>query len=378
MSAQGEILLVAIIVSTACAIPGLFLVLRSMAMMSDAITHTILLGIVVAFFIVHSLTSPFLILGAALMGLLTVFMVESITKTKLMAEDSAIGIVFPFLFSIAIILITRYAGSVHLDTDAVLLGELAFAPFNRFIFLGRDLGAKSMYVMGTVLLVNLLLVFVFFKELKIATFDPALAAVLGLAPGLIHYGLMASVSVTAVAAFETVGSILVVAFMVGPPVTAYLLTDDLKKMMIISFAVGVLNAFLGFQTAIWLDVSIAGSMATLTGLTFLLVFFVAPTRGMLSVLLRRKQQKVDFAEKSLLFHLHNHEGDPDEALENGRNTIYEHLHWPRDFMDRLVKRVIHSNYVVVENNILKLTDQGRAYAIQSYEQIVAGMQIKEE
>lgn len=377
MSAQNEILLIAMIVSTACTIPGMFLVLRSMAMMSDAITHTILLGIVIAFFIVHSLTSPLLILGAALMGLLTVLMVESIAKTQLMAEDSAIGIVFPFLFSIAIILITRYAGSVHLDTDSVLLGELAFAPFSRFVLMGKDLGAKAIYVMGTVLVMNLLLVTLFFKELKIATFDPALAAVLGLAPTLIHYGLMAAVSITAVAAFETVGSILVVAFMVGPPVTAYLLTDDLKKMMLISFAIGALNAFVGFRAALWLDVSIAGSMATVTGITFFLVFLTAPGRGMLSVFMRRRRQKVDFAEKSLLFHLHNHEGDPDEALENGRHTIYQHLHWPHDFLDRLVRQLIQHHYVVVENDVLKLTDQGRAYAIKSYEEIVAGIQHKE-
>jgi len=376
MSAQGEILLIAIIVSSACTIPGLFLVLRSMAMMSDAITHTILLGIVVAFFIVHSLTSPLLIVGAALVGLLTVFLVESISKTKLLAEDSAIGIVFPFLFSIAIILITRYAGSVHLDTDSVLLGELAFAPFNRFVLLGRDMGAKSIYVMGSVLLINLLLVFVFFKELKIATFDPALAAVLGLAPVAIHYGLMAMVSVTAVAAFETVGSILVVAFMVGPPVTAYLLTDDLKRMLFISILIGVVNAYLGFQLAMMLDVSIAGAMATMTGITFLLVFIAAPDQGMFSVYLRRRRQKVEFAEKSLLFHLHNHEGDPNEAFENGRLTIYEHLHWQRDFLDRLVKRLIQRQYITLQDNVLKLTDEGRNFAIQSYEEIVTGLQKK--
>jgi manganese/zinc/iron transport system permease protein len=362
MSAQGEILLIAIIVSTACAIPGLFLVLRSMAMMSDAITHTILLGIVVAFFIVHSLTSPFLILGAALMGLLTVFMVESITKTKLMAEDSAIGIVFPFLFSIAIILITRYAGSVHFDTDAVLLGELAFAPFSRFMFLGRDLGAKAIYVMGTVLLINLLLVFVFFKELKIATFDPALAAVLGLAPGLIHYGLMASVSLQPWLPLKRS-----VPYWWWPswwaPCDGLFIDRRPEKDDADQFCHWGAQCISGLSDSHVAGCFIAGSMATLTGLTFLLVFFVAPNRGMLSVLLRRRRQKVDFAEKSLLFHLHNHEGDPDEALENGRNTIYDHLHWPHDFLDRLVKRLIHSNYVVRRKQYQteNLTDQGRAY-----------------
>lgn len=131
MTPQLEIQIIAVMVAVACSLPGVFLVLRKMSMMSDAITHTILLGIVIAFFITHSLTSPLLIVGAALVGVITVFLTEILNSTKLVSEDSAIGIVFPLLFSIAIIMISKYAGSVHLDTDSVLLGELAFAPFNR-------------------------------------------------------------------------------------------------------------------------------------------------------------------------------------------------------------------------------------------------------
>ena len=124
---QLEIQLVAVVVAVACALPGVFLILRRMAMMSDAISHAILPGIVVGFFITESLGSPLLIVAAALTGLVTVALVELIEHTKLVKEDAAIGIVFPVLFSIGVILIARYAGDVHLDTDAVLLGELAFA-----------------------------------------------------------------------------------------------------------------------------------------------------------------------------------------------------------------------------------------------------------
>jgi manganese/zinc/iron transport system permease protein len=207
MSPQLEI---QIIVAVACSIPGVFLILRKMAMMSDAITpdaitHTILLGIVVVFFIVEDLNSPFLILGATIVGILTVYLVEALNRTKLVAEDSAIGIVFPLLFSIAIIIISKYAGSVHLDTDSVLLGELAFAPFDRLKIGGVDIGAKSIYSMGAILILNFAFVSLFFKELKIATFDAGLAAALGFAPVFVHYALMTSVSITAVGAFQAVG-----------------------------------------------------------------------------------------------------------------------------------------------------------------------------
>ena len=156
-SAQVDVLLVAVVVAAACAIPGTFLVLRRMAMMSDAISHTVLLGIVLAFFVVADLSSPILIVGAALVGLLTVVLVEAVSRTGLVREDTAIGLVFPALFSIAVILISGLAGNVHLDSDAVLLGEIAFAPFNRFTSFGVDLGPVALWVMGAILLINLLI-----------------------------------------------------------------------------------------------------------------------------------------------------------------------------------------------------------------------------
>ena len=158
--AQLEIQLVAVVVAVACAIPGVFLVLRRMALMSDAISHTVLLGIVLAFFVHADLGSPLLAVGAALIGLLTVVLVELLRRTELVREDAAIGLVFPLLFSVAVILISRYAGDVHLDTDAVLLGELAFAPFNRFEFGGYDFGPQALIVMAGVLAGNALFTWV--------------------------------------------------------------------------------------------------------------------------------------------------------------------------------------------------------------------------
>ncbi len=370
MSPQLEIQIIAVIVAVACSLPGVFLVLRKMAMMSDAITHTILLGIVIAFFATNSLTSPLLIVGAAIMGVITVFLTEMLNSTKLVSEDSAIGIVFPLLFSIAIIIISKYAGSVHLDTDSVLLGELAFAPFNRMVVMGRDIGPKAMYSMGIILVLNLLFIFIFFKELKIATFDPALAAVLGFAPTLVHYALMTVVSVTAVGAFESVGSILVIAFMIGPPITAYLLTDDLKHLIIISSSVGAINGILGYQFASYFDVSISGSMAVMTGIIFFLAFIFAPKKGLVTTIKRRKFQRMDFAEKSLLFHVYNHENEDNECVECGINTIQGHLNWDNDFLGKIVEDLKERKKIFIEDNTIRLTESGREYAAVTYKEII--------
>ena len=209
MSAAIEIQLIA-------ALTGVFLVLRKMSMVSDSITHTILLGIVLAFFLTNDLSSPLLMIGAAVMGPVTVWLTELLTKTRLLSEDSATGMVFPLLFSIAVILITRYAGTAHLDTDSVLLGELAFAPFDRLSVNGMDIGAKGVYISGGLLLINIVFTVVFFKELTLVSFDPILAAITGFSPAVIHYALMTVASLTAVGAFEAVGSVLVTAFMIAP------------------------------------------------------------------------------------------------------------------------------------------------------------------
>src|SRR5690606_22667139 len=242
---QIEIQLIAAVTAVACALPGVFLVLRRMALMSDAISHAILIGIVLAFFITEDLASPLLIVGATLTGVVTVSLVELLNRTGRVREDAAIGLVFPVLFSAAVLLIARYAGNVHLDTDAVLLGELAFAPFDRFIVAGWDLGPRALYLMGGILALNVVVIGLLYKELKLVTFDAGLAAALGFAPAVVHYILMSLVSVTAVGAFEAVGSILVVALMIAPPATAYLLTDRLPVMLGLGALTGAVAAIGG-------------------------------------------------------------------------------------------------------------------------------------
>ncbi|PKK39596.1 Manganese ABC transporter, inner membrane permease protein SitD [Clostridiaceae bacterium JG1575] len=362
MSAEFEIILIAVLTAIACALPGVFLVLRGLAMMTDAITHTMLLGIVLAFFMTNDLSSPWLILGAALIAVVTVWLTETLTRTRLVAEDSAIGVVFPLLFSIAIILISQGSGHVHLDTDSVLLGELAFAPFDRMVVAGHDLGARGIYLALTLVALHLLFIPLFFKELKISTFDPMLGAVMGFVPALIHYGLMTLVSVTAVGAFQAVGAILVVAFMIGPPLSAYLLTHDLKRMLGLSALYAAAAGVLGFFLATALDVSIAGSMAMVTGVFFALTFLLAPERGYVASRVRRRRQKEAYAQATLLLHLVHHQDTDRAAEENGRATLGLHLHWSDQKVARQLSSLLASGDARLEGEQVVATPQGRVRA----------------
>jgi manganese/zinc/iron transport system permease protein len=363
VSAALEIQLIGVVVAAACAIPGVFLVLRRMALLSDAISHTVLLGIVLAFFVIQDLASPILVVAAAGMGVVTVWLVETIRSTELVKEDAAIGIVFPALFSVAVILVSRYAGNVHLDTDAVLLGEIGFAPFRRFVLLGMDLGPRSLWLMGGILLVGVGFVAAFYKELKLTTFDPNLAAALGFSPALMHYAFMGLVSVTAVGAFDTVGSILVVAFMIAPPAAAYLLSDRLPRVLLYAALIGAHAAVTGYWIARWLDVSIAGAMATMTGVDFLLAWLFAPERGLVAGVLRRRRRRRRFALAMLTIHLRNHEDTPEADPECRPEHLQAHLRWEAERARSVVRRAERQGLVVRRpDGLLGLTEEGRDLA----------------
>jgi manganese/zinc/iron transport system permease protein len=367
---QIEIQIIASLVALACAIPGVFLVLRKMSMISDAISHAILPGIVVGFLITQSLSSPILIILAALTGLLTVVLVELLNKTNLVKEDAAMGLVFPALFSVGVILISRNLSNVHIDTDAVLMGELAFAPFDRFTISGMDFGPKSAWVMGIIFLMNLAFTLVFFKELKLSTFDVGLAASLGFAPVTLNYALMSTVSITTVGAFDAVGAILVVAMMITPAATAYLLTDNLKKMILLSAVLGVFSAISGYWLARWLDASISGSMATMLGVVFFLVYILAPQRGLISIFRRKQRQKIEFAQMTLILHLHNHSGENDDVEERRTEHLNQHFGWDLKFIDLIVDRSLQNGLIVFGGDVINLTQKGAQF-VEAAERLIS-------
>jgi manganese/zinc/iron transport system permease protein len=358
---QVEIIVIAALTAVACALPGVFLVLRRMSLLSDAISHAILVGIVIAFFVVHDLNSPLLIVAAMLTGVLTVALVELLVKTGRLREDASIGLVFPALFSIGVILISRYAGNIHLDTDAVLLGELVYAPFDRAVFLGLD-APRALWTMAAVLGVNLVFIGLLYKELKLTTFDAGLATALGITPAIIHYALMTVVSLTAVTAFDAVGSILVVALVIAPPAAAYMLTDRLPVMLGLAALFGAVSAVLGYLGARAFDSSIAGSIAVVCGLIFVAAIMFAPGRGLLPKAVRASRQRIQFAAQMLAVHLLNHEGTPEEAEESEVGHIDRHLRWDPLLAHRVLAYSQARRLVTRQGNQLRLTPLGRETA----------------
>ncbi len=266
-------LIVLILTSISCSLLGVFLILRKLSMLTDAISHTVLLGIVIAFFIVKNLDSPVLIIGASLMGVITVFLIESIGKKGISKYDDAIGMIFPILFSIAVILISKFFRNVHLDTEIVLLGEVLFSSLVKTNVFGYEISRSILN--GVILLFSIIVFIVInYQKLKISTFDSEFAYLIGIPTGVIFYSLMALTSVSAVVSFNSVGAILVISFFIAPSATALLFSKSLISTFIYSVAFSVMNSIIGFLLAIKFNVSIAGLVATVNMISYLVILLI--------------------------------------------------------------------------------------------------------
>ncbi|MER2146867.1 metal ABC transporter permease [Aerococcus urinaeequi] len=279
---------VVMITAVSCALLGVFLVLKNMAMVADALSHTVLLGIVLGYFIAGDLDSPILFVGAALFGVMTVYAIEYVVNKFAIQSDAATGLVFTLLFALAIILISKYARNVHLDVDVVLSGEVVFATLNTMEIFGIQvpISFARMFVM---LVINLAFVTVTYQQLKVSIFDPVYAKSIGVAVGFLNLVLMTLVSITTVVAFDTVGAILVISLMVAPALSAHLLSKRLSIMLLVALLYGVINSVLGYYVAIYFNVSISGTIAFAGFVTFLLTLLFAPN-GLIGKRFKRAKQ----------------------------------------------------------------------------------------
>ncbi len=379
---------IAALAAMACSVPGVFLVIRRQSMMGDALAHTTLPGIVGAFLLTHALHQSgwidsatydnwrhaAMFAGALVIGILSAVLTEWVQKLGRVEASAALGVVFTTLFAIGLLLIRLYADQVHIDPDCVLYGIIETAVMNTIP--GTAI-PRAAAVNGVVLLVNIGLVFLFFKELRISAFDPAISTAMGINAGAMHYALMAITAATLVAAFESVGSILVIAMLIAPAATAHLLTDRLSSLIAISLGVAGLSALLGHLMAITVpamiftplgypevvDTNTSGMMAVAAGLLFFLAALFGPRYGLISKALdQARLARSIIAEDilGLLYRLEEESGAKGLALAQLSAMIDERT-WPTYMAARSLAT---SGDVHRTGALYELSDTGRDRAIR--------------
>lgn len=291
MSDGMSIVLVAALLGTATGLLGPFLVLRRVSLMADAVTHAVLPGIVGVYLVLGTRAPLAMALGATLFAVICVLAVDALRSTGLIRSDAAIGLVFPALFSLGVLGVTKYADGIHLDLDATIYGEIAFTPFDRYALLPGIVVPQAAVVLGLVCLLNLAIVVALWKEIKATTFDPEFAQTIGISPTLVSRLLLVATAITAVAAFESVGAILVVTLIIVPAATAALLTDRLWAMVALAVGIGWVAAVFGYLGALELDASIGGGMGVVAGLCFIVALLASRRYGLVAVSLRRRRAR---------------------------------------------------------------------------------------
>ncbi|MFO0894179.1 MAG: metal ABC transporter permease [Phycisphaerales bacterium] len=259
---DGWIVLAGILAAVAAALPGTFLVLRRMSLMGDAISHAVLPGLAVAFLVSGSRDSLPMFAGALVVGVLTAYLTEWIRDAGRVDESASLGVTFTALFALGLVLIVKAADRVDLDPGCVLYGAIELTPLDRVEVLGAEI-PRAVVVLGSVALANAALLCCFWKEMRLAAFDPAFARGQGVSPRLMHLLLMTMTAVTTVAAFESVGNILVVALLVVPPAAAQLASRRLAVVVVLAALFGAASAVLGHLGAITLP-ALAGFESTST------------------------------------------------------------------------------------------------------------------
>jgi manganese/zinc/iron transport system permease protein len=290
-SATIWIVLMGFFVTTACGLVGIYLIWRRMALVGDAISHSILPGIAIAFLLSHSRGTWAMFAGALAAGFVTTLIIEVIHKKTRVKQDAAIGIAFTTLFALGVILISLYASKVDLDQECVLYGEIAFVPLEPMVEVaGVSLGPVPAVRMAIVMLITILLILLFYKELLVSSFDAGLAISLGINATIVHYALMSWLSIVVVSAFESVGAILVIAMLIFPGATASLFTNRLSVIMVLSVVHAALSAVLGFHLATWLDCSTAGAMVVMASVLFGIGWVFSPSEGLIRRFLLQRHQ----------------------------------------------------------------------------------------
>lgn len=281
------IVLMGFLVATACGLVGNYLIVRRMALVGDAISHSVLPGIAIAFLISHSRGSAAMFTGAMIAGIITTILIELIHKKTRVKQDSAIGIAFTSLFAVGVILVSLYASKIDLDQECVLYGEIAFVSQDVPVQIANlTLGPATVVRMGVVAVITILLIVIFYKELLVSSFDPGLASSLGINATIVHYALMSWLSVVVVSAFESVGAILVIAMLILPGATASLLTDRFPVIIILTIIDAAISSVLGVHLATWLNCSTAGAIVVMASAMFALTWILSPHDGLVRRLYR--------------------------------------------------------------------------------------------
>ena len=349
---------IGVLTNASCAILGCYLVLRRMSLLGDAISHSVLPGLAIAFLLTGEIYGLPMVLGAMALGILTSFLTQSLHALGKVAEDASMGVVFTTLFAAGVVMLSIWGRRAHIDANCVLFGLLETAWSTVRPVFGWQV-PRAILSLAPMLAAVVIFVAVLWKELKIVAFDPELAAAMGFRVSLVHYLLMGMVAAVTVSSFEAVGSILVVAMLIVPAATAALMTERLWTMILWSVLFGAVSATFGYLGAASLNTNVAGMTACVAGIQFGGAVILAPRTGLASKWLRQWSLTVRIAAEDVIGRLFREE----ERTRPRSTEVLAPRSMRAALIDALARwRLTRRGLVTSRGDGLALTDAGRAAA----------------
>ena len=342
------------LVGITCGVLGCYVVLRQMALIGDALSHAVLPGVVVAFLITHDTGVLGLLSGALLAGVLTALLVAAVSRLSRTKEDSSIGIVFTTLFAIGIILVSTMPRGVHFDLNCFLFGTP----------LGVD--TADLLLMAIVCPTVLAVIALLYHPLRVSSFDPTVAAAMGIPVVLLHYLLMGMLSATVVAGLKTTGVILVVSLMITPASAAYLLTNRLGTMMLLAGLFGGFCAVAGMTLSFATNWPSGATMVVFAAVIFGLVLLLSPSQGLVIRYLQRRGMRRHIQGEDILkavYRVVGKHADPQQHLVS-LEQIYPLARVPRRAASRIITQLSQEGLLYQKGEHLGLTPRGTERAVQ--------------
>lgn len=365
---DGWMVLAGALCAMSCALVGNFLVLRRLSLIGDAISHAVLPGIAASFFWTGSRSAGTAILGAAIVGVVTVWLTEFIRRYGRVEESAAIGVVFTALFALGLVMVAR-ADHVDLDPSCVLYGNLETIVLD---MVSTPIGSVPRVVieLGCIFLLNSILFLLMYKEWTLSTFDASLAAAQGISPLFFHYLLAAMVAVTCIVAFRAVGNILVIAMLIVPSSIAYLCCSRLPRMILFSLLAAFAVAVLGHVAAIavphafgFKSVNSAAMMSLVSGLLLVGAIFGSTKGGLLVQWLSKRRLAHRILSEDILAVLYRqNEGATGSQPGLPQTELAQRLKSNSSKIAHALRDMVHCGYVSLANGNCSLTDEGTRYA----------------
>ncbi len=341
-------LIASVTIGISCGLIGTYIMLRRMSLIGDALAHAVLPGVVVSFMVAGK-SEAALFIGAVVSGILTVLLIGFVNRNSKIKEDTSIGIIFTGAFALGILLVSQLK-QVHIDLSSYLFGDV----------LGVSTGDITLSMI--IMFVIILCIVLFYKQLLLTSFDPTMAMTIGISTTLVHYMLMTLLSMSIVAGLQSVGVILIIAMLITPPATAYLLSSNLKKILLLSAMFGTISAITGLYLSYHFNFASGASIVLVAVALFMLAFLFSPKEGVVTKLFRRRSaSKLVLIEDVIkLSYRFKDETGKTELVDK----IANELGISNSRVEGVIKTLLGKDLMRRTNGSYVLTDEGNKYALR--------------